>query len=84
MANNNNQDLYIKDIDLALYKYGIIDKTLNNSFNIEVTTNRFQKYKTYLNIIWLFINIIRYIIYLINYKNGKLPKYYFDCTQYFG
>ena len=84
MAEIINEELVIKDIDLALYKYGLIDKTIDYNLNIEVKTNRFQKYKKYFFKIWPIFDAIRYIIYLISYKNGKLPKYYFDCVQYMG
>ena len=84
MAEICNEELVIKDIDLALYKYGLINKKLNNDINIEVKTNRLHKYKINLYKIWPFFDLIRYIIYFINCKNEKLPKYYFDCNSYIG
>ena len=74
MTENIDQQLIIKDIDLALYKYGLIDQNFNNNINtcIEVKTNRFQKYKKYFYKVWPFIDITRYIIYLDCYRNKFL------------
>ena len=52
MSNSENPSLVIKDIDLALYKYGLLDNHFNNDINIEVKTNRFQKYKIYFYMYW--------------------------------
>jgi hypothetical protein len=78
------EDLRINDIDLALFKYEIIneetiDDLLNNGGN-----KRNKSYKTYSLIALILFNIIRYITYTFVSINGKVPKSYLDLCQYAG
>ncbi len=76
--------MIIKDIDSPLYKYLLFYRfDIRNRF----LTNKqklYQRIKNNILCIYLFLSIVRYGIYLIVCKNGKIPIYYLDIIQYFG
>jgi len=84
MSEESDQNLVIKDIDLPLYKFGIVYRHDIDNFFQNQNKVRIQKFKSYVLNFWLFINIIRFIWYIIICKNGKIPIYYFDLVQYVG
>jgi len=74
----------INDIDVALYKYGLIYKyDVNNYFDTELKKRK-QKFKYQAISVWLIFCACRSLISFRNNKDGKLPIYYFDIIQYFG
>jgi len=80
----NNEKSVIKDIDLPLYKYGLLFRyDINNYFDSDINRRK-QKFKYYAINIWLLINILRACVSLTNVENGTVPKYYFDFLPYFG
>src|ERR1700742_476990 len=80
----NTNNISIADIDLPLYKYGLIHKYDLNYYSGSEKKRKFQIFKSSALIIYLFINIIRYTINLLIIGDGKLPKYHLEIIQYFG
>jgi len=84
MNESEDNDVAINDIDLAIYKYGIIYKSgINNHFDTELKKRK-QKFKYQALNVWLMFCAFRTLICLKNNVNGKLPFYYFDIVQYLG
>jgi len=78
----NNEKSVIEDIDLPLYKYGLLFRyDINNYFDSDINRLK-QKFKCYAINIWLLINILRVCVCLVNLENGSIPKYYYDLVQY--
>ena len=78
------EDLRINDIDLALFKYEIInEETIDHLLSIG-GNKRNKSYKTYSLIALILLNVIRYITYTFVSINGKVPKSYLDLCQYMG
>jgi hypothetical protein len=75
------QNFIINDIDLPLFKYGLIHR---NNFIINCKGKRIQSYKSYLFIVAYIFNIIRYIFYIITSVYGKVPDSYLDIFEYIG
>jgi len=81
---NNDFSPVINDIDLPLYKYGLMFRyDINNYFDTDIKKRK-QNFKFYAVIIWILVNFLRISICLINVENGRVAKYYFDIIQYIG
>jgi hypothetical protein len=78
------ENLRINDIDLALFKYEIINEETIDDLLRSGSNKRNKSYKTYSLIALILFNIIRYITYTFVSINGKVPKSYLDLSQYFG
>jgi hypothetical protein len=74
----------INDIDFPLYKYGIVFRYhINNYFDTEIIRKK-QKFKSYCISLWVFLNLLTFLLCLMFIKNGKIPNYFFDITPHFG
>jgi hypothetical protein len=69
------------DIDLMLYKYGILYQHDINHYLDDEKKRKRQKFKTWALSVWLVLNIIRIFLNLYYSKNGRIPKYFFDILQ---
>jgi len=78
------QNFIIDDIDLPLFKYGFIHKQNFIDYCNGKRIQRIQSYKSYLFIVSYIFNIIRYIFYVINSVDGKVPISYLENIQYYG
>jgi hypothetical protein len=84
MANKEKDILKIDSIDKPLYKYGLIHKIdLNNYFNCD-KERKIQKYKSFALCLLFIFSAFHYSMCLSNYKNKRVPNYYFDLIQYYG
>jgi hypothetical protein len=84
MSESNSEELVIKDIDSPLYDYWLFYRfDIRNRF-VSDRQKLIQKIKTNLLVIHLFICVIRIGIYLLVYKKGRIPLYYFDIIQHIG
>jgi hypothetical protein len=84
MTENLNNSCVIENIDLPLYKYGLIHKQNINNYLVTDKQKKFQKFKSYaLTAIFFFI-IIRLLIHFKFYKNPNYPLFYYDLFNYFG
>jgi hypothetical protein len=83
--NNKVKDIFkIESIDKPLYKYGLIHKIdLNNYFNSD-KERKIQKYKSFALCLLFIFFAFHYSLCLSNYKNKRVPNYYFDLIQYYG
>jgi hypothetical protein len=78
------QKFIINDIDLPLFKYGLIDRHNLIVYCKGKRIQRIQSYKSYLFIVSYIFNTIRYMFYIIDSVDGKVPDSYLDISQYFG
>jgi hypothetical protein len=84
MTENLNNTSVIEDIDLSLYKFGLIHKQNINNYLVTNKQKKFQKFKPYASTIILFLIIIRLFFNLKFYKNPNYPLFYYDLFNYFG
>jgi len=77
-----NNELIVRDIDLPLYKYGLIHRIDINFYLENQNKKSIQKIKSNALIILLFFHTIRHIFYWVVSKNGRVPDIYLDITQY--
>jgi hypothetical protein len=78
------EDLRVKDIDLHLFKYEILNNETIDDIISSGDNMRNKSYKTYSLIALILFNIIRFIIYIMVSNDGKNPKSYLDFCQYMG
>jgi hypothetical protein len=78
------EDLRVNDIDLALFKYEILNNETIDDLISSGDKKRNKTYKTYSLIALILFNIIRFIIYIMVSNDGKNPKIYLDFCQYMG
>jgi hypothetical protein len=78
------QNFIIDDIDLPLFKYGFIHRQNFIDYCNGKRNQRIRSYKSILFIVSYVFNIIRYIFYIINSVDGKVPINYLDIVQYIG
>ncbi len=80
----NNFVSTIPDIDLPLYKYGLIHR---QNIGDRITTKKkkiLQILKFYSLIIWQFFNIFRYSLFTIYYNSEKYPIFYYSLIKFLG
>jgi hypothetical protein len=84
MTENLNNSSVIEDIDLPLYKYGLIHKQNINNFLVTDKQKKFQKFKSYsLTAIMLAIITLLFLQLRIH-KNPNYPLFHYDLFNYFG
>jgi hypothetical protein len=59
MSENSKNSLVIEDIDLPLYKYGLIHKQNINNYLVTNRLKKFQQFKSYASTTILLLIIIR-------------------------
>jgi hypothetical protein len=84
MTENLNKTSVIEDIDLPLYKFGLIHKQNINNYLVTNKRKKIQKFKPYASTFILFLIIIRLLLSLRIYKNPNYPLFYYDLFYYFG
>jgi hypothetical protein len=84
MTENLNKTSVIEDIDLPLYKFGLIHKQNINNYLVTNKRKKIQKFKPYASTFILFLIIIRLLFSLRIYKNPNYPLFYYDLFYYFG
>jgi hypothetical protein len=82
MSETNNSCV-IENIDLPLYKYGLIHKQNINNYLVTEKQKKFQKFKSYALTAIFFVIIIRLLLHFKFYKNPNYPLFYFDPLNYF-
>jgi hypothetical protein len=83
MSEINNSSV-IENIDLPLYKYGLIHKQNINNYLVTEKQKKFQKFKSYASTAILLLVIIRVLLQLRFYKNPNYPLFYYDLFNNFG
>lgn len=78
------QNLILDDIDLPLFKYGFIHRQNFIDYCNGKRSERVRSYKSILLIVLYIFNIVRYILYILNSVDGKVPISYLDIVQYIG
>ncbi len=76
MSENLNNSSVIEDIDLPLYKYGLIHKQNINNYLVTNKQKNFQAIKSYASTAFLLLVIIRILLQLRFYKNPSYPLFY--------
>jgi hypothetical protein len=84
MTDNLNNCCVIENIDLPLYKYGLIHKQNINNFLVTDKHKKFQKFKSYALTAIFFGVIIRILLHFIFHKNPNYPLFYYDPLNYSG
>jgi hypothetical protein len=84
MSENSNISSVIEDIDLPLYKYGLIHKQNINNYLATNKQKKFQTIKSYASTAILLLVIIRTLLQLRFYKNPNYPLFSYDVFNYFG
>jgi hypothetical protein len=84
MEENLNNTSVVEDIDLPLYKYGLIHKQNINNYLVMDKHKKFQKFKSYALTAIFFVIIIRILLHFRFYKNPNYPLFYYDPLNYFG
>jgi hypothetical protein len=84
MEENLNNTSVVEDIDLPLYKYGLIHKQNINNYLVMDKHKKFQKFKSYALTAIFFVIIIRILLNFRFYKNPNYPLFYYDPINYFG
>jgi hypothetical protein len=79
----NSQSFRINDIDLPLINYGFICRQDFSDYSNGRRNIRFQSYESFLLIVSYIFNVIRYIFYIIDSVDGRVPDNYLDIVQYF-
>jgi hypothetical protein len=83
MDENLDKNNIIEDIDLPLYKYGLIHKQdVNNYFDSE-KKKKVQKFKSISMICLALMNVIRFIL-CAKFFNNEFPLFYYDLIKYYG
>jgi hypothetical protein len=83
-SESNGDQLSIKEIDLPLYKYGLMFRHDINGYFDDYIKRRKQKIKSFALTVWLLFCFLHFLICLLSVKNGRVPDYYFDVIQYVG
>jgi hypothetical protein len=81
---NSHQELAIEEIDLQLYRYGIILDVDKNNYFVDVKKRTIQKLKYYGVRLLFLVHIVRHIFFIIKAKKGIVPIDYLDMSQYLG
>jgi hypothetical protein len=84
MSENLNNSSVIEDIDLPLYRYGLIHKQNINNYLVTNKQKKFQAFKSYASIAILLLIIIRILLQLRFYKNPNYPLFSYDLFNYLG
>jgi hypothetical protein len=84
MSQNLNNSSVKEDIDLPLYKYGLIHKQNINNYLVTNKQKKFQAIKSYASTAIMFLVIIRLLLQLRLYKNPNDPLFYYDLFNNFG
>jgi hypothetical protein len=84
MSQNLNISSVIEDIDLPLYKYGLIHKQNINNYLVTNKQKKFKAFKSYTSTAIMFLISIRLLLQLRFYKNPNYPLFYYDVPNYFG
>jgi hypothetical protein len=84
MEENLNDTSVIEDIDLPLYKFGLIHKQNINNYLVTNKQKKFQKFKPYASTVILFLIIIRLLLNLRLNKNPNYPLFYYDLLNNLG
>jgi len=84
MSEYLNNSSVIQDIDLPLYKYGLIHKQNINNYLVTNKQEKFQAFKSYALTAYLILIIIILLLQLIFYKNPNYPLFSYDLLIYFG
>jgi hypothetical protein len=84
MSENLNNTSVIEDIDLPLYKYGLIHKQNINNYLVTNKQKKFQTIKSYASTAFLLLVIIRMLLQLRFYKNSNYPLFSYDVLNYVG
>jgi hypothetical protein len=84
MSENSNNSSVIEDIDLPLYKYGLIHKQNINNYLVTNKQKRFQTIKSYASTAILLLVIIRILLQLRFYKNPNYRLFSYDLFNYLG
>jgi hypothetical protein len=74
----------IEDIDLPLYKYGLIHKQNINNYLLTNKQKKFKAFKSYASTAIMFLISIRLLIQLRFYKNPNYPLFYYDVLNHLG
>jgi len=77
-------DFIIEDIDLPLYKYGLIHREDINSYLNCNKGLKWPLFVCYTYIIWLIFGIFRHTIYLKEFKNEEIQLFSNDFLKYVG
>ena len=77
-------DSVIEDIDLPLYKYGLIHRHNINNYLKNKNFRRIQQFKFNIIIILIFMCGIRSIIYANEYKNTNNSLIFNDIMRFMG
>ena len=77
-------DLVIKDIDLPLYKYGLIHRHNINNYLKSKKIIYIQNCKIFILMIWMIISSLRWFIFSMEFSNGNIPLIDNDAIRYFG
>src|SRR5260221_14169201 len=79
-----DSELCISDIDLPLYRYGLIHQiNINNYFNGYNQIKK-QKMKSYLIVLFFVLHILQYIMCIKYVRNGRVPNILLDVLQFVG
>jgi hypothetical protein len=84
MSENLNNSSVIENIDLSLYKFGLIHKQNINNYLVTDKQKKFQKFKSYTLTAILFVNVIWMLFHFKFYKNPNYPLFYYDLFKYLG
>jgi hypothetical protein len=84
MSQNLNNSSLIEDIDLPLYKYGLIHKQNINNYLVTNKQKKIQAIKSYASTAFMLLVIIRLLLQLRFYKNPNYPLFYYDLLYYLG
>jgi hypothetical protein len=84
MSENSNNSSVIEDIDLPLYKYGLIHKQNINNYLVTNKQKKFQAIKSYSSTGILLLVIIRILLHFRFYKNPNYPLFFYDVFNYLG
>jgi hypothetical protein len=84
MSEDLNNSSVIEDIDLPLYKYGLIHKQNINNYLVTNKQKKFQTIKSYASTAFLLLVIIRILLQLRFYKNPNYPLFFYDVFNHSG
>jgi len=84
MYNIEEAKSFVEDIDLPLYRYGLIHKQDINNYYESEKNRKLQKFKSYTLSIWMFVCIIRWLFLLKYFQNPNYEIFFNDIIQNFG
>jgi hypothetical protein len=84
MSENLNSSSVIEDIDLPLYKYGLIHKQNINNYLVTNKQKKLQAFKSCASTAILLLIIARLLLQLRFYKNPNYHLFFYDIFNYFG